>query len=212
MSIETFIDNLKWRYATKSFDSSRKIPKDLLDKLLDTARLSPSSFGLQPWRFFVVENPAIREELKAHAWNQPQITECSHLIVFANRVSIDADYINAYADLIAQERGLEAGAIDAYRGMMLGSLPMMQGEAGQVWMTKQLYIALGILMAACAEAKVDCCPMEGFDPARFNQILGLPAKGYHSRVLCALGYRSIEDKAAQAKKIRLEINGVVEFL
>jgi nitroreductase len=212
MTIETFTENLKWRYATKSFDATKKIPKDLLNKILEAARLTPSSFGLQPWKFFVVENPKIRELLKAQAWNQPQITECSELIVFANRVSIDADYINSYADRIAAERGLSAEAIEGYRGMMLGALPMMQGEAGQAWMTKQLYIALGTVMAACAEAKVDSCPMEGFDPGKFDEILGLPEKGYHARVLCALGYRSSSDKAAELKKIRFESSSVLEFI
>ncbi len=140
MSIETFVDNLKWRYATKSFDSTQKIPKDLLNQLLETMRLAPSSFGLQPWKFFVVENSNVREELKAQAWNQPQITECSLLIVFANRSSIDADYINSYADRIAKERQLTAAEIAGYRNMMLDSLPMMQGQAGQAWMTKQIVL------------------------------------------------------------------------
>lgn len=212
MSIDTFLENLNWRYATKSFDSSKKIDSTLLSKLLDSSRLSPSSFGLQPWKFFVVEDLAIREKLKSHAWNQPQITECSHLVVFANRASVDEDYINNFTAQIEKERGLAVGSVDPYKSMILGSLPMMQGEQGQSWMTKQLYIALGVLMTACSEAKVDSCPMEGFDPLKFDEILGLPTKGYHSRVLCALGYRSPEDKAASAKKIRFQSSEVVEFL
>ena len=212
MSIETFIENQKWRYATKSFDTSKKIPKDLLEKLMLAATLAPSSYGLQPWKFFVVENLETREKLKQFAWNQPQITECSHLIVLASRASIDAVYINEYADRIANERGLPLPAIEEYRKMMLGALSMMQGEAGQTWMTKQVYIALGVLMSACAAARVDSCPMEGFEAAKFDEILGLAAKGYHARVLCPIGFRNVNDKLAGMKKIRFAQAEVTEFI
>lgn len=212
MSIETFIDSLNWRYATKSFDPSKKISEEMLDKLLQTMALAPSSFGLQPWKFFVVTNPEAKSKLREFAWNQPQITECSHLIVLASKTSIDADYINAYAERIVKERGIQSEDIAGYRSMMLGALPMMQGQAGDAWMTKQVYIALGILMAACAEARIDCCPMEGFEPAKFDEILGLPAKGFHAKVLCPIGYRSASDQNANAKKIRFSKSEVSEIL
>ena len=212
MSIETFIESLNWRYATKSFDPSKKVSEEMLEKLLQTMSLAPSSFGLQPWKFFIVTKPETKSKLIEFAWNQPQITECSHLIVLASKTSMDADYINAYANRIVQERGLQPADIEGYRSMMLGALPMMQGEAGNAWMTKQVYIALAFLMAACAEARIDCCPMEGFEPAKFDEILGLPAKGFHAKVLCPIGYRSSNDQTANAKKIRFSKSEVCEVL
>lgn len=209
-NLNGFIQALEWRYATKQFDPAKRIDEPVVQRLLDVLRLSPSSFGLQPWRFLVISDPALRARLQPHAWNQSQITDASHLVVLCGRNSMDADYINSFIERTASERQIPAQSLDGYRQMMLSCLPMMQGEKGQAWMTHQVYLALGFLMSAAAAAGVDSCPMEGFSREDFDRELGLTGSEFGSRVLCALGYRSASDSYATAKKVRFELAEVCE--
>lgn len=204
-----FNKSLEWRYATKQFDPAKKIPGEVFNQILEAVRLAPSSFGLQPWKFVVVENPKAREQLREHAWNQSQITDASHLIVLCTRSEMTAEYVNAFADRIIAERKIKREDIEPYRQAMLGFLPGVAGEKGRTWMANQVYIALGVLMSACAVAGIDACPMEGFDPAKFDEILKLPQQGLNARVLCTVGYRSANDWLAGLKKVRFSADEVV---
>lgn len=210
--LEDLTTSLQWRYAVKKFDVSRNVETATINELLNATRLSASSFGLQPWHFFVVKDLKTREEIKKHAWNQTQVTDCSALIVLASKKEMTADYIERYVQTIASERGLPVEALSEYKAMMLNALPSMQGEQGKAWMAHQVYIALGTLLAACAIAEIDSCPMEGFDKQAVDLILDLPAKGFNSRLLCPIGFRDPSDVLASAKKVRMALSDVVEYL
>ena len=209
-NLNLFLDSLNWRYATKLFDSTKKLTEDNIDQLTQALQLAPSSFGLQPWKFFIVKDEKIKAELKAHAWNQPQITDCSHLFVLASKTTIEVSDIETFSNSIASIRGVEREKVEGYHQMMLSALPMMQGDNAANWLSNQVYIALGVILSACAISEIDACPMEGFDRSAFDKILKLPEKGYNAKVLCAVGYRSSEDKYASLKKVRYSVNDVVE--
>ena len=196
--------DLNWRYATKKFDSLKKISRQDLEELLEALRLSPSSFGLQPWKFIVVHDPILRKKLRPHAWGQPQVTDADTLIVFCSLKSMNEKYVKDHSDLIAQVRGVTRGSISGYEQMMLASLKSKSPEAVSQWMKNQVYIALGVFLSECAHRKIDACPMEGFDPKKFDEILELSQEGLESVVLCAVGYRAADDDEAQQKKVRFD--------
>jgi nitroreductase len=198
------LDALRWRYATKAFDANRKIPADTWSALEDSLVLSPSSFGLQPYRFLVITDRATRERLLPHAWGQRQVVDASHFIVFAARTSVTESEIDTFIAHIARTRGVTPESLASYRGMMTGML-LSDGFKPLVphWTARQAYIALGNLLTSAALLGVDACPMEGFVPAEFDQVLGLPSQGLAAVVCCALGYRHADDKYALAPKVRL---------
>lgn len=210
VSTDTIVSQLQWRYATKTFDSSKKIPADAWSALEDALVLTPSSFGLQPWKFLVLTDAALRESLVPHAWGQRQVAEASHLVVFCARTSVDESYVDAYLKDLATKRSIPVASLDGLRGMMLGSLGQLDAAAIQTWAAKQCYIALGNFMTAAALAGIDTCPMEGFVPAKFDEVLGLSAQGFASVVCCPAGYRSAEDKYSAYPKIRWEKSAVIE--
>jgi nitroreductase len=203
------LQKLNWRYATKEFDSSKKIPAETLENLLEALRLAPSSFGLQPWKFVVVENAELRQKLRAAAWNQGQITDASHVIVLCRKEGFGASDIEAFIKATAEARGQNVEDLAGYKQMMEGALLPRSAEQLAVWSSEQIYLALGVLLTACAAQDVDACPMEGFDPAQFDQILDLPAQGLRSVVVCAVGYRSENDKYASAAKVRFSKEEVI---
>jgi|KBSSwiStaDraftv2_1062776.scaffolds.fasta_scaffold45081_2 nitroreductase len=208
---DALLDRLRWRYAVKKFDPSRKIPAAMWDALEDVLRLSPSSYGLQPWRFVVVQDKALRESLRAASWNQPQITEASHLVVFAGRRGMDVADVERFVDSIVQQRGVTRQAIDGYAKTMTGFVSAPPPHVHlDTWASRQTYIALGFFLEACALLGVDACPMEGIDPAKYDEILGLKAKGYGALCVATAGYRSAEDAYAQAKKVRYPAEHVIE--
>jgi nitroreductase len=205
------IDALQWRYATKVFDATRTIPAATWDALERSLVLTPSSYGLQPWKFIVITDKALREQLKPVSWNQAQVTDCSHHVVFCGRTEMQEQDIQRLIDAIAAQRGIPAAAIDGYKGMMLKDV--VHGPRGKVaaeWAARQCYIALGQFMLACADLGVDACPMEGIDPAKYDQILGLAGTGYRTVVACPAGYRAAGDKYAQLAKVRFPVAEVVE--
>ncbi len=196
------IDALKWRYATKKFDSSRKIPEAVWSKLEESLRLSPSSFGMQPYRFVVVTDPAVKQELVGAAWNQRQIADCSHLVVFSRLNELTLEHVNHFVDLIAETRQAPSESLQALKDMMTGFVKNLSQEQLADWMAKQTYIALGNLMTVASTLQIDNCPMEGFVKEEFDRILNLPAQGCNSVVLCALGYRAADDKYKDLEKVR----------
>lgn len=198
------INDLNWRYATKKFDPSKKIPDQQFNELLEALRLSPSSYGLQPWKFVVVKDPQVRNELKANAWNQPQITDADVLIVLCALKTMDEKYVKHFVQSISQTRGTPIEALAGYEQMMIGTLKGKSPDELSHWMKRQVYIALGVLMAECAQRKIDACPMEGFDSKKFDEILNLSQEGVESVVLCPVGYRDQDDQYAQLKKVRFD--------
>ena len=211
VEIPALMAALRWRYATKSFDADQKIPQDVFDALLDALVLAPSSFGIQPWKFIVVQDPALRAELQPASWNQPQVTEASQFVVLAARETVAAAQVDAWIAHIAKVRGVPEASLADYRGRMTGFLAAMDDGQKFAWASRQTYIALGQLMTSAALLAVDACPMEGISPPAYDQILGLVGSGYRTVVACALGYRSADDKYALVPKSRFERTQVVEY-
>jgi len=201
--------SLEWRYATKAFDT-RKLPDATWAALEESLRLAPSSYGLQPWKFIVVNDPALRAKLRPVSWNQSQVTDASHLVVFARRTEVTETDVNEFFNQMVSERGADATKLEPYRQMMLGGVVKGKDAAAQKdWAARQLYIALGQLMGAAAAMAIDTCPLEGIDPDAYTEILGLKGTGYEVVVACAVGYRSSEDKYAGMKKIRFPAARVI---
>lgn len=196
------LEGLKWRYATKKFDPTKKVKVDDLEKIKEAIQLSASSYGLQLYKVLIIEDAELREKLKPAAWNQPQITDASHLLIFCNETAVTEENIQAFIDLKAEKLGIEAKDLKGYGDFIYGKWKDQSPEAQSNWTAKQTYIALGNLLAACGEMKVDACPMEGFEPAKVNEILGLEEKGLNAAVLCTIGYRSDEDETKDAPKVR----------
>lgn len=211
IEIPALMAALRWRYATKSFAADKKIPQDVFDALLDALVLAPSSFGMQPWKFIVVQDPALRAELQPASWNQPQVTEASHFIVFVAREAIAAAQVDAWIAHIAKVRRVAEASLADYRGRMAGFLAAMDDTQKFAWASRQAYIALGQVMTCAALLGVDTCPMEGISPPTYDTVLGMAGSGYRTVVACALGYRSAGDKYASVPKSRFEREQVVEF-
>lgn len=196
------IKALEWRYATKKFNSIQKIPEKEMEDLLKVLQLAPSSFGLQPWKFVLVRNPELRKKLQPAAWNQPQIVDASHLIVLCTRTDMDDKYVHKFVKSIVDTRAIPIESLKGYQDMMLHSLSGMNSEARIQWNKNQVYLALGMLLEAAAFKGIDACPMEGFDPQKFDEILKLKEEHATATVLCALGYRADDDNTANLAKVR----------
>lgn len=202
---------LTWRYACKVFDPAKKIPAETWDALEQSLVLTPSSFGLQPWKFLVIEDPALREKLVPHAWHQRQVADASHLVVMAVPKVVSEDHIDANIMRMAEVRGGTPDALMGFRKMVTGFRSGLEakGETEQ-WAKLQAYIALGQFMLAAAMLGVDTCPMEGFVPAKFDEILGLDVQGWTTAVLCPAGYRHEDDRYAALPKVRFQVGDVIE--
>ncbi|MCA1919477.1 MAG: NAD(P)H-dependent oxidoreductase [Flavobacterium piscis] len=200
--MSTLLDNLNWRYATKKFDATKKISSEDLNTLKEAVRLAASSYGLQPYKVVIVENPEIREQLKAAAYGQTQITDASQLFIFANDLNAGPESVAAYIKNISETRGVPTEALGGFADMMNGVISNLSQDAKNIWTAKQTYIALGTLLAAAAELKIDATPMEGFNPAAFNEILGFDKLGLNASVIATVGYRHDEDDTQHYKKVR----------
>lgn len=196
------LDNLNWRYATKRYDTTKKLSPEQVELIKESLRLAPSSFGLQAWKFVHVTNPELRQQLREAAWNQPQLTEASDLFILATNASIDEAFVDRYIKSIADTRGIPTDALKGFRDMMVGSVSGRTPEQLETWLSRQVYIALGVAVAAAAENHIDASPMEGFDTAKFDELLGLNALGLKSRAILAVGFRSPEDADQNYKKVR----------
>jgi nitroreductase len=200
---ETLISHLEWRYATKRFDPGKKIPDATWTALEDSLVLAPSSFGLQPFKFIVVTDPSLKEKLRPACWDQPQLTECSHVVVFARRQRTTEADIDLFVARMAEVRGVAKESLAGYRGFMTGTLVGGPLEPiADAWAARQAYIALGAFLTSAALLGVDTCPMEGFVPEKVDEVLGLTGTGFGSVVIATAGYRSAEDKYASLAKVR----------
>jgi nitroreductase len=203
ISSQQLLEQLKWRYATKQFDPNRKISTADWAVLEEALSLTPSSGGLQPWKFFIVTDPAVRAKLSPASWGQKQITDASHLVVFTSKTNFSEADVDAHISNAYKVTGAPSEALKPLRDMLVGGIVKSQDEtARNAWARNQAYIALGNLLASAALLGIDACPMEGFDRAQYDEILGLKAKGYASAVIATLGYRSPADKYAASPKVR----------
>lgn len=209
MSQETIINALNWRYATKIFDPARTVSDADLKVLTESVRLSPTSFGLQPFRLLIVTNPAQRAELVAASWGQHQVQDASHLLLFATLTTLDETYVDRFIDLICRTRNVTADKLSGYTNMMKGYLQGLSPERLREWASKQAYIASGFLMETAALMQIDTCPMEGFDAKQYDKILGLEKLGLSAALAVPVGYRSTKDHLAQAAKVRFPAEEMV---
>jgi nitroreductase len=210
VSNETLLGQLNWRYATQRFDAARKVSEEDWRVLEQTLVLAPSSIGLQPWKFVVVTDAAVKTNLRAASWRQPQPEECSHFVVFAVRRDLDAAHVERHVERIVEVRGVEKASLEKFQGMTLRNLDKARMEGRlDTWQTHQVYIALGQFMACAAMVGIDTCPMEGIDAGKFDEILGLAGSDYATVVACAVGYRAADDKYATTKKVRFRAEDVV---
>lgn len=200
---QQLLEQLQWRYATKQFDPNRKISAADWATLEEVLRLSPSSGGLQPWKFIVVTDPAMRAKLSPASYGQKQITDASHLVVFTSKINFSEADVDAHINNASKVTGAPLEALKPFRDILVGGIVKSRDEAARdAWARNQAYIALGFLLSGATLLGIDACPMEGFDRAQYDEILGLKAKGYASAVIATLGYRSSEDKYAASPKVR----------
>ncbi|MDO1584336.1 NAD(P)H-dependent oxidoreductase [Rhizobium oryzicola] len=197
------LEKLNWRYATKKMDPSKAVPEDKVERIVEAARLAPTSSGLQPFEVFVVTNPEVRAKIREIAWNQAQVTDGSHLLVFAAWDNYTEDRINEMFDLVNEERQFTNEGWENYRKMLLSTYPARDAQVNFEHAARQAYIAFGMSIAQAAFEGVDATPMEGFDPAKLDEILGLREKGLRSVTILPLGYRQAEgDWLVNLKKVR----------
>ncbi len=207
------IDLLSWRYATKTYDPSRKINAADWQTLEEALVLSPSSLGLQPWTFFVVDDPAVRAQLLLASYGQPQVVDASHLVVFATKSNLSEADVDAHIQRTAEVRGLTVESLAGLRTMAVRSIVHGKTEAERrTWAVNQTYIALGNLVTSSAMLGIDATPMEGFEKSRYDEILGLPARGLTTSVIATLGYRAESDKYATTPKVRFPREQMVQHV
>ncbi|MCX7869582.1 MAG: NAD(P)H-dependent oxidoreductase [Terrimicrobiaceae bacterium] len=211
ITADQLLEAQRRRYATKQFDPAKKIPAHLWQALEFSLVLSPSSFGLQPWKFVVVENPAVREQLVAVSWNQRQVADASHFVVFAVKHPVTPGDVAAQVARTMEVTGASRESLAPLETMMTGFLANFQDpEALKAWASRQVYLALGNFMTSAALLGVDTCPMEGIDPAAYDRILGLEGTGFFTLAGCAAGYRHPEDKYAARPKVRFPADQVIQ--
>ena len=196
------VEALSWRYAVSQFDPTKKISDDQMRSLLEAARLTPSSFGLQPWKFIVVSNPELKQKMRTAGFDQASFTDASHVVVLAVNNKVDAEYIDHYVGAVSRTRNIAKENLGGFSDMMNGAVARRTPEQVVEWSSRQVYIALGVLIAAASVMSIDSHPMEGFDGDQFDEILGLKETTFHSIVVVALGFRAADDALAQAPKVR----------
>ena len=210
---DQLLARLNWRYATKQFDPTRKINAQDWAALEEALVLTPSSFGLQPWKFIVVSDPVTRENLVAASWGQRQVVDASHLVVFTIKKNLGEQDIETYLGRIADVRGVSTESLASLRGRLMESI--IQGkdeEARNNWAARQVYIALGNFLTSAALLGIDACLMEGIEPAKYDEMLGLEKQGLGTIVVAAAGYRAVTDKYASLKKVRFPKEEVVAVI
>jgi nitroreductase len=210
---EQLLQQLNWRYATKKFDPTQQIPDDVWHALEQSLVLSPSSFGLQPWKFFVVQDPDIRKQLLEHSWNQTQVIDASHLVVFAIKKDVDAAYVDRYMERTAEVRQTSLESLEGFANVIKGFMAQPPYPLDlNAWSTRQAYIAMGFYMTSAALLGIDTCPMEGINPAKYDEVLGLAEQGYATVAACPAGYRAEGDRHAALAKVRFKTEDVVQYV
>lgn len=210
--MNNFIENQTWRYATKKFDATKKISTSDLETLKKAIQLSSSSYGLQLYKVFIIENPAIRAQLQPVSWGQSQIVDASHIFVFANIVDVQESHIDKYVQNISNTRSIAIEDLKGYSDFMKSKIVTLPVEQKAIWTSKQTYLALGNLLNAAAELKIDVTPMEGFEPEKYNEILGLNELGLNASLVATVGYRHTEDVTQHYVKVRKPLEELFETI
>lgn len=210
VSRDVVLQQLQWRYATKKFDPERIISPDDWQTLADSLILTPSSFGLQPWKFWVVTSPEVKAKLLPLSWNQTQVVNGSHVVVFTARKNLEAADVDRYLARISEIRGVEVEKLAGFRKTMISALvPPPAGFDINHWAANQAYIALGNFMTTAAFMGIDTCPMEGIQPEKYDELLGISEHGYKTVVACVAGYRAADDRYASVLKVRFHKNDLI---
>ena len=196
------IEHLKWRYATKKMDPSKKVSEDHISKVMEAIQLAASSYGLQPYKVIDIKDSELRKQLQPLCWNQSQVVDASHLFVFCNQTEVTDKDVDQFVELKAKTNGLDVNQIKGYGDFVKVKMKEKSADEMYHWTAKQTYVALGNALNACAELKIDSTPMEGFEKDKVNNILDLPSKGLNACVLLTIGYRSDEDASQHSKKVR----------
>lgn len=210
MNPNELLNSLNWRYAVKKFDSEKKIDSTSWSALENALLLTPSSYGLQPWKFHIITNSELKQQLLEHSWKQKQIVDCSHLVVFTSKTSIDEQYLQRYINSITSIRKVELQSLDGFKKVMMSDL--IAGPRAKwidEWATRQTYIALGNFMTAAALIGVDTCALEGIIPTEYDKILKLEGSSYKTVVACAAGYRATDDKYQNVAKVRFSTEEII---
>ena len=213
MSPSEIENALEWRYATKQFDPNKRISEGDWKVLEKSLLLSPSSYGLQPWKFLVVQNAELRAKLKTVSWNQSQVVDCSHYVVFLHKEKVDEQFVKEHIARISEVRQLPLESLAGYQNAILGDV--VNGPRAKVlepWAQRQSYIAMGFLMETAALLQIDACPMEGLDANAYDEILGLKGSSFKTVASVALGYRHANDKYQNAKKVRFPLERMIQFI
>ncbi|MDF2157104.1 NAD(P)H-dependent oxidoreductase [Algoriphagus sp. CAU 1675] len=206
------IHHLNWRYATKLFDPNKKISEENLELLKEAVRLSVSSYGLQLYKILIIEDQSIRQKLREHSYDQPQITDSSQLFVFCNYNSNFCSGVEEYIDLVIETNHADSENLKNYGKSIKEDIRKMSSSERNSWSEKQCYVAMNNLLMACAELRIDSCPMEGFDSTAYNEILGLRNQGLNAAIIVPVGYRSVQDKSQFRKKVRKENRQLFELI
>ncbi|MFZ3231756.1 MAG: NAD(P)H-dependent oxidoreductase [Pseudobdellovibrio sp.] len=210
---QTIHNQLNWRYACKKFDPTKKIRESDWNVLAESLRLSASSYGLQPWKFIVVQNPEIRKQLLPLSWGQTPVTDASHFVVLTYLEKMTPEYITKFIENVAKTRGADVASLEGYKNMMIGDL--VTGPRSEIinwWAQRQTYIAMGSFLTTAALMAIDTLPMEGLDPAGYDKVLGLEGSGYKTVAAIACGYRAENDKYQLAKKVRFDAKDIIKYI
>lgn len=211
IKLENIIEDLNWRYACKKFDPERKLTEKEVETLLESLRLTASSYGLEPWKFLLVKNQKLRDELVPACFGQKQITEASHLIVMCAKTDVDEKHVEAYLNNVSATRGVALEELEGFKKMLMMAVNKPDDKK-LVWAKKQLYIAMGTLLTVCANLRIDSCPMEGFRPSEVDRVLGLKEKNLKSVLICPVGHRAKDDHYTSRLKVRFPKDQVIEVI
>ena len=204
------VEAMKWRNATKKFDNTKKIDEKTWQALEQALILNPSSYGAMPYKFIVVQNPELLLKLRDASYGQSQVADCSHHVVFVAKEKMDVEHLNKYVETMASIRGQNPSDFEGYKKMMVTNLvDRMSAEESFKWATNQAYIALGTFMTAAAVMGVDTCPFEGINPSKYDEILGLSGSGWRTVCACPAGFRALDDKYADLKKVRFDSSDLI---
>lgn len=209
---EVLHSQMNWRYACKKFDTTKKIREADWNILAESLRLSASSYGLQPWKFLVIQDPTLRQQLLPLSWGQTPVTDSSHFIVFTYKEKMDEAHIDKFMQTTAKVRGIDVTSLEAYKNTIVGNL--VNGPKSKIvhwWAQRQCYIAMGTLLTTAAMMEIDTLPMEGLDAAAYDKVLNLEGSGWKTVAAVACGYRAADDKYQSNKKVRFDMKDIIEF-
>ncbi|WP_339610688.1 NAD(P)H-dependent oxidoreductase [uncultured Planktosalinus sp.] len=205
----SIINDLQWRYATKKFDAGKIVPKEKIEILKNAFNLTATSYGLQPIKLMVIENPTIKKELIEFSMHQKQVQEASHLLVFCVVIEIDADYVSRYFEMVEKTRGTSSTILAPFRDILIDEFNQKRDEEVFHWSKNQAYLAMGNLLTVCAVEKIDACPIEGFSPEDYDRHLNLTEQGLRSVLIMPVGYRSEDDFFSDFKKVRKPVEEII---